>query len=66
METKEKMNTLNLTNNDMTALIRILDNALSNPELFTDVDDDGYEKFNRDFFWQIKDLSRVLKNSMGE
>lgn len=60
------MNTLNLTNNDMTALIRILDNALSNPELFTDVDDDGYEKFNRDFFKQINDLNRVLKNSMGE
>ena len=60
------MNILNLTDNDMTALIRILDNALSNPELFTDVDEDGYEKFNRDFFNQINDLKRILVLIKGE
>ena len=60
------MNILNLTDNDMTALIRILDNALSNPELFTDVDEDGYEKFNRDFFNQINDLKRILVLTKGE
>ena len=59
------MTTLNLPDSDMKALIRILDNALSNPELFTDVDEDGYERFNRDFFKQIKDLKQVFENSNG-
>lgn len=59
------MTTLNLPDSDMKALIRILDNALSNPELFTDVDEDGYEKFNRDFFATINNLKKVFENSNG-
>jgi hypothetical protein len=59
------MTTLNLPDSDMKALIKILDNALANPDLFTDVDDDGYEKFNRDFFATINNLKKVFENSNG-
>jgi hypothetical protein len=41
-------------------LIRILNNALANPELFTDVDEDSYEFFDSNFHGDIK----VIKNKI--
>ena len=58
------MHTIYFTDNDMIALVKILDNALSNPDLFTDINEDGYEEFNRDFFKQIDNLKKLLKNSI--
>lgn len=56
------MNTVYLTDSDMLALVRILNNSLDNTDLFTEVDEDGYEKFNNEFFKQIKDLAKILEN----
>jgi len=58
------MHTIYFTDNDMIALVKILDNALSNPDLFTVINEDGYEEFNRDFFKQIDNLKKLLKNSI--
>jgi hypothetical protein len=56
------MNTVYLTDSDMLALVRILNNSLDNTDLFTEVDEDGYEKFNNEFFKQIKSLAKILEN----
>ena len=45
---------------ELKQLIKILNNSLSNPELFTDVDENDYEFFDSKFHGDIK----VIRNKI--
>jgi len=48
-------------------LTQILDNSLDNYELFTTVDDDDYETFDKDFHSEVKSIrDKLLTIRLGE
>jgi hypothetical protein len=52
---------MELTKVELKNLVRLLDNALDNYELFTDVNDDNYETFDAEFHQIIKNIRNNLK-----
>jgi len=57
---------LKLDKTKATSLLRILNNALDNYELFTDVDEDNYERFDDNFNMDIRKIRDTLRGELGK
>lgn len=53
---------MELSKQEIADLIRILDNALDNPELFITLDENDYEIFDNQFHQNVKKIKNALKN----
>jgi hypothetical protein len=57
---------INLELRQIKQLAKMLDRALENPELFSEVDDEGYEFFDSSFHSDIKSIRNVIRNTADD